>query len=405
MAPARPLAKFRRGVLGRIAAVTALACAALAFAVEIWAVAPAPTLGLLALAVIVPELAPWGVAICSVVLCWVACATRGAWRVVGVAVATAALICAAYPLVLVPSAVSAANDELQRLTPLVEGTAGAFDARISATPFDLRVSFAGFPPVKGVRTDLALPVRTRDGTLLALDLYRTGAEGARPAIVLIYGGAWIFGSRSDMAEIARSFAGLGYTVIAIDYRHAPRYPYPTQLHDVEDALATIARNARAWNVDVRRVALFGRSAGAELALLAAYRPQPLRIRAAVAYYAPTDLVRGYLVPPKPDPADVRAILRAYIGGSPRERHAAYVAASPVTGVRPHLPTTLLAGGERDELIRFSLQSELRDALRAAGDPVVSIDLPWSNHAFDTLSNDVGGQIARYYTQRFLRAVL
>jgi acetyl esterase/lipase len=205
--------------------------------------------------------------------------------------------------------------------------------------------------------------------------------------------------------LARSLARLGYTAIAIDYRHAPRYRFPVQIDDVRDALVAIARNAVSWNVDPARVAIFGRSAGAQLALLAAYAPEPLRIRAAVAYYAPTDLVAGYRFPPRPDPADVKRILRAYIGGTPDDRPAVYLAASPIRHVAPGLPPTLLIGGGRDELVRLSFAHALRDALRSRGVRVAALDLPWSNHAFDEIDNGTGGQIARYYTDRFLAAVL
>jgi acetyl esterase/lipase len=383
-----------------------LSFAALAFCVDIWSVVPAPTLPLLALAVIVPELAPWSVLVTLVALLLVLRCTLGRTRIVTVGLTLVALSCAAYPLAMLPATLASANASLASLRTArsTASPAAAPERNALQTPFDVRLAFTGFAAIRDVRVE-RLSVVTRDGIRLGLDLYRMPGRGARPTLVLVYGGAWIFGSLADLAELGRSFARLGYTVIAIDYRHAPQFRFPTQRNDVDDALETIARHASAWDVDPKRVALFGRSAGAELVLLAAYRPQPLRIRAVVGYYSPTDLVRGYASPPVPDPADIRAILRTYVGGTPAQRPAAYAAASPITSVRPGLPPTLLVGGARDELIRLSLQYELRDALTAASDPVVSIALPWSNHAFDSIPSDVGGQIARYYTQRFLAATL
>ena len=248
-------------------------------------------------------------------------------------------------------------------------------------------------------------VPLRDGSALALDVYRPMLPGARPTIVTIYGGAWIFGARRDTRRIDEAYARRGYTVVAIDYRHAPKFHYPTQIDDVRDALAAIARNAATWHVDRDRVALFGRSAGAELALLAAYESEPLRIRAAVGYYTPTDLVAGYEAPPWPDPADVRGILRTYLGGTPRERGVAYRAASPIAHVRRGLPPTLLVVGLRDSLITSPMQRELRDALRAHGDHVAAVELPWSDHAFDEIPIGLGTQIAAPITRTFLAATL
>jgi acetyl esterase/lipase len=224
-------------------------------------------------------------------------------------------------------------------------------------------------------------------------------------VVIIYGGAWIFGSRAQSAELARTLAHLGYTAVAIDYRHAPAYRFPSQLDDVRDALATIARNANDWGIDARRVAIYGSSAGAELALLAAYEPSALNIRAAIAYYAPTDLIDGYRQPPRPDPAHVQRILDAYLGGPPDQWPGNYLASSPIDAVRPGLPPTLLVIGGRDELVRPGFAFAMRDKLRGAGDRAGALLLPWSNHAFDSIPNGTGGQVARYYTERFIAQTL
>ena len=245
---------------------------------------------------------------------------------------------------------------------------------------------------------------TRDGTRLGLDLYEPIAPGARATIVTIYGGAWIFGDPTQMAAIDRDYASRGYTVVAIDYRHAPAFHFPTQLHDVEDALATIARRAPAWHVDRRRVAIFGRSAGAELAVLAADVREPLDIRAVIAYYTPTDLTEGYRDPPVPDPANVRRILLTYVGKPPTQAADAYRQASPIAFVRPHFPPTLLIAGDRDELIRIAFQRRFRDALRACGDRVVAVEIPWSNHAFDEAPGGIGGAIATDITHAFVDRV-
>jgi acetyl esterase/lipase len=348
-----------------------------------WSVLPPPALPFLALAVIVPEKAASAAAAALAVLLLALAAARGRARRIAVGIAVCALACAALPLVEYPFARAAAEREL----------AAHIGPRLPV-PDDASAAAR-------VRVRLALPFRTRDGARAALDVYESSLPGARPTIVTIYGGAWQFGTRAQMADIDRRYAARGYTAIAVDYRHAPRYRFPTQLHDVDDALATIAANAATWHVDRTRVALFGRSAGAELALLAAYAPQPLGIRAAVGYYVPTDLRRGYDEPPVPDPANVRRILAAYIGATPNEAEATYRAASPFSAVRPGLPPTFLVSGDRDSLVGIAFQRAMRDALRAAGDRVTAIEIPWSNHAFDTVPDGLGASIATPAAERFL----
>lgn len=389
-------------------AIAALVAGGLVLALEIWTIVPAPTLPTLAVAAIIPEVTPWAIGACCTAAAIALAAGRGWARDIGLGCAALALGCALVPWCLLPSTIEACEREMRAglgdaYAP-VRAASGNAPGGL-ARPYDVRLALQGFRRSNAVRVRANLPVRTRDGAELALDLYLPVGAGAHPAVVIVYGGAWIFGSRAASAELARSFAQLGYVAVAIDYRHAPQFQFPTQIDDVRAALQTIAQHANAWEIDPRRVAILGRSAGAQLALLAAYDPGPLPIRAAIGYYAPTDLVGGFDTPPRPDPANVRRILLAYIGGTPNERMTAYIRASPVDHVRPGLPPTLLIIGGRDELVRPAFQYQLRDALRRQGNRVASLDVPWSNHAFDSVPNGTGGQLARFYTERFLAATL
>ena len=266
---------------------------------------------LLAIGVIVAESAPIALAAFSLALLVSLLFTRGTLRVVCVAMSAIAVALACLPLSMLAATIRASDAQVLAAT----GRSVAAGETAARAPFEF------FPqlergPEGPIRSSLGLPVTCRDGSRLGLDLYRVPSAGPRPAVILIYGGAWRFGTRANMRPYALELAALGYTAIAVDYRHAPQHRYPTQVDDVRAALATIARNARAWDVDPGSVALLGESAGAELALLAAYEPGPLHARAVVAYYAPLDLAGGYRDPPRPDPADIRNILRTYLGGSP-----------------------------------------------------------------------------------------
>ncbi len=380
----------------RARGIVAIAIAAFALAVEMWAVAPAPSLPLLPLAVAVPELAPWGVAFVALTILVIATSVRGRSRAVALWVASAAMLCAAWPLVAAPLAIAAAE------RAFADAGFGNGDGSPAYSPAR---SFVHAPEPRGIRITNAIPFRTRDGFTLHYDCYRPGTAGPRATVILIHGGGWVFGSRGDEASIGRAFAARGYTAISLDYRLAPRSVFPTQLHDVDDAIASIARDRRALDVDPARVAIMGRSAGAELALLAAYEAQPLRVRAAIGYYSPIELATGYRVLPTFDPADVRSLLRAYIGGPPERYASAYRAASPAHHVAPRLPATFLIAGDRDQLVRVSFEREMAAALGAANDRVVALELPWSNHAFDDVPGGVGEQIARHFTLRFLDATL
>lgn len=116
------------------------------------------------------------------------------------------------------------------------------------------------------------------------ELNDLGPRDGWPAVLLIHGGGWVEGDLSDFEALAPSFARRGIVAAAMNYRLGPQHRWPAAL---EDAHAALDRLLGA-QVDPRRVAVWGHSAGGHLALmLALQRPQDLR--GVVAMGAPTDL--------------------------------------------------------------------------------------------------------------------
>jgi len=385
----------------------ALLLACMLFALEIWTLVPAPTIATLVAAVAVPELAPWFALVILGAGALVQLMARGWARVTATLVCAFALGCALVPLFLLPATLNAADRELTQTlgVDFQDAASDAQRAGMQPAPYSVVATFFGFPSPAGIRVERNVPYAASDGTKLALDLYQPAQPGPHAAVVLVYGGAWIFGQRSDLADLAGRLAGAGFTTVVVDYRKAPTYRFPTQLDDVRAGIRALVAHAHAWGADSRRIGICGFSAGGELALLAAYAPEPVHIAAAAGVYAPTDLVGGYDFPPVPDPVDVRRIVSTYIGGPPLTRMPSYREGSPIAAVRPYLPPTLLIGGARDELVRIAFQHKMRDALRVHQNTVASLELPWSNHAFDTIPNSIGGQFVRYYLERFFAATL
>lgn len=116
---------------------------------------------------------------------------------------------------------------------------------------------------------------------LLLDVYEpTGdSASARPAIVLVHGGGFIAGTKTDpnYVQIAHAFARRGYVVTSIDYRLA-RPPLRGQLtqavvdatHDMKAAVRWLRANATPLRIDTSRIACLGGSSGAMTCLQAAY---------------------------------------------------------------------------------------------------------------------------------------
>lgn len=240
-----------------------------------------------------------------------------------------------------------------------------------------------------------------DGTPLTLQLYRSRAKDVQPVVVVIYGGAWRGGDATQCENVSRALAGRGYTVAAIDYRHAPAHQYPAQLVDVRHSIALVRDSAAAWGIDASRMALLGRSAGGHLATLSAFAEGDLPVQAVISIYSPYDLVEGYRDLPSPDPIDVREVLRGFIGGTPEERMERYREASPSSHVRRGLPPTLLIFGGKDHIIKPEFNRRAASELRAVNVPVVSVEIPWAEHGFDMAPAGLGAQLAFDVISAFL----
>ena len=94
----------------------------------------------------------------------------------------------------------------------------------------------------------------------------------RPAVLLLHGGGWRDGDKSQLKYYGIQLARYGYLCVCSEYRLSGEAVWPAQLHDAKAALRWIRGNAAELNVDAERIAVSGNSAGAHLALMLAATP-------------------------------------------------------------------------------------------------------------------------------------
>lgn len=198
---------------------------------------------------------------------------------------------------------------------------------------------------------------------LLADVYRPDGAGPFPSVLLIHGGAWKRGDRAQVEGLAERIAARGYLVVNTTYRLVPRYIFPAQLHDVQQALRWMRLEGPKHGVDPTRIGSYGYSAGAHLAALlghAADDPKlgdPLtEVKAIVAGGTPADLrlyEGGHLVP-------------GFMGGSREERPEVFAAASPVAHINPGDPPVFQYHGTLDDYVPFEQAEHYRAALDQAG---------------------------------------
>lgn len=246
--------------------------------------------------------------------------------------------------------------------------------------------------------------REIDGHALHLDLYqRSDAQKPQPVVVVIHGGSWNSGDSTQLAWLNSYLAARGLAVAAINYRLAPGHTFPAQRDDVLAALAWLKESASRLALDASRVAFLGRSAGGQLALLAAYTAKDPGVRAAIALYAPSDLNWSWEHPTNPLVLDSPKTLREYLGGTPAEVKDRFDAASAIDFIAAGSPPTLLIHGTRDELVFAEQSRRVEERLAQASVPHVLLELPWATHGCDANPGGPGGQITTWAVERFLSA--
>jgi alpha-L-fucosidase 2 len=225
-----------------------------------------------------------------------------------------------------------------------------------------------------------------DGQPLTMDYYAPKGPGIHPIAIIIHGGGYQRGDSKSGSEAycADFLAPAGYAVFSVNYRLAPKYPYPYMVYDVERAVRYLRHNAAKWDANPNQIALVGGSAGGFLSnmvgLLSApgdpSDPDPVdresaRANAVVTLFAQSSFATV------PLNKDVHALLDPLIK---QEGEAeALREASPITYVKRGAPPFLLIQGDRDEYIPFSEDTNLQDALHHVGVRCDIIRIPGGMH--------------------------
>ena len=151
--------------------------------------------------------------------------------------------------------------------------------------------------------------------------------------------------------------------------------------------------------------LLGRSAGAQIALLAAYTLPNAGIKAVIDFYGPADMVWGYSVPANPLVMNSRLVMERYLGGPYKVVPQKYAASSPIEFINRQTVPTLIIHGGNDVLVAYEHSTRLNAKLQQNGIKHYWLKLPWATHGFDYNLNGPGGQLSTYAVEAFLGEVV
>jgi acetyl esterase/lipase len=238
----------------------------------------------------------------------------------------------------------------------------------------------------------------RFGRETSLDLYLpTDDRLARPAIMLVHGGAWISGAKENYLNAALRFSRAGYVTASINYRLSPESIFPAAVQDCWCALSFLRQNAEEFRLDPQRIAVIGYSAGGHLVAMLATSADVPGVQPdceAGPTFAPAAVVSGAgvydLRPEVEAPSEASLlIIEKFMGGSVEEIPAQYELASPIVHVSPNDTPILLIHGTYDFFVPFEQAPPMRDALLAAGVAVELLEITGAGHVGNPSINPGG----------------
>lgn len=99
-----------------------------------------------------------------------------------------------------------------------------------------------------------------------MDLWLAESDQPTPLLVSIHGGGFLGGIKSVTADLLQDCLANGISVAAITYRFSSDAIAPASFHDAARAVQFLRSHAKKWNLNPRRVAAAGESAGAGISL-------------------------------------------------------------------------------------------------------------------------------------------
>jgi len=159
----------------------------------------------------------------------------------------------------------------QQLTAPRDTSFTTYSAYVKARKQYPNISIARPPVPAGIRSQMNLTYCTLGERDLKLDVFYPAAKPRRkqryPAVLVIHGGGWRSGDRSQHVALAQQLAACGYVAVTAEYRLSTEARYPAAVQDLKAAIRWMRAHAATYALDTARVAVWGFSAGGQLAAL------------------------------------------------------------------------------------------------------------------------------------------
>ncbi|GAA4453322.1 hypothetical protein GCM10023189_18180 [Nibrella saemangeumensis] len=227
---------------------------------------------------------------------------------------------------------------------------------------DIRIAAPALPPT--VQANLNVVYCNQNGRDLHIDAFypvnQSTNRNQLPAVLLIHGGGWRSGDRSQQIPMAQQLATNGYVAVTAEYRLSTEALYPAAVHDLKAAIRWLRTNAREYNIDPDRIAILGCSAGGQLAALLGTTGNRKELEgtschteqsSAVQAIVDVDGVLAFIHPESGEGDDSRSTSAAtyWFGASKTEKPKLWHEASALTYVDKSTPPILFLNSSVDRM--------------------------------------------------------
>ncbi|QQS35310.1 MAG: alpha/beta hydrolase [Ignavibacteriales bacterium] len=227
---------------------------------------------------------------------------------------------------------------------------------------------------------------------LRFDLYRRDSVDQRqPAIILIHGGGWRSGDKSQNEPLAKVLASSGYISVSVEYRLSPEAGYPAAIHDLKSMVRFLRNHSSEFNIDSTRIGVIGFSSGGHLAAFLGSTNNNSKFEGVDDYLQHSSYVNAVVdvdgildfthpgESAKDQDVTKPSVGKLWLGFTFLENQKRWIEASPLNYIDKNMPPTLFlnSGIERfhagrDDAIKI---------LRALGTPVSVVTIGNCPHTF------------------------
>jgi acetyl esterase/lipase len=250
------------------------------------------------------------------------------------------------------------------------------------------------------RGQTASDIAYGDDPRQVMDVTLPAGAGPHPVLMMIHGGAFWMGDKSDL-QIWPDLTAAGIAVVRVNYRLSTSAKWPAQGEDCLAAVVHLQRQGEALGLDPARLVLLGQSAGAFLAVSTALSlvEVGLRPRGVVSLFGPMDfatmdqdmatLGRTPQMGATDAADSAESQLLGFAVGEKRDAARAMGPVGRLSQLKEPLPPILIRHGDADPLIADLQAKRLREAWIAA-DPQAQVDyklVPGAGHGGEAFETD------------------